>query len=30
MWKTATSFAVEVENGETVVRPQTGPNAKLN
>ncbi|HKO43157.1 MAG TPA: ATP-dependent Clp protease ATP-binding subunit [Pyrinomonadaceae bacterium] len=30
MWKSATNFVVEVENGEVVVRPGTGPNAKLN
>jgi ATP-dependent Clp protease ATP-binding subunit ClpA len=28
MWKTATSFLVDVENGEIVVKPST--NAKLN
>ena len=30
MWKSATNFIVEIENGEIVVRPGTGPNAKLN
>ena len=30
MWKTATSFVVEVENGETVVKAVTGTNANLN
>ena len=30
MWKNATNFVVEIENGEVVVRPGTGPNAKLN
>ncbi len=30
MWKSATNFIVEIENGEVMVRPGTGPNAKLN
>ena len=30
MWKSATNFIVEVEDGEVVVRPGTGLNAKLN
>jgi ATP-dependent Clp protease ATP-binding subunit ClpC len=30
MWKSATNFVVEVENGETVVKTISGPNAKLN
>ncbi|MGH9881866.1 MAG: hypothetical protein ACRD6N_10550 [Pyrinomonadaceae bacterium] len=30
MWKTAASFLVDVENGETVVKPLAGTNASLN
>jgi ATP-dependent Clp protease ATP-binding subunit ClpC len=30
MWKTAGSFLVDVENGETVVKPDSGMNAALN
>ncbi len=29
-WKTATNFVVDVEDGETVVKPVTGTNASLN
>jgi hypothetical protein len=30
MWKTASSFRVDVENGETVVKPSGGGIPKLN
>jgi len=30
MWKSAGTFAVDVENGETIVKPKVGANAKLN
>src|SRR6266542_746555 len=30
MWKTASSFLVDLENGETVVKPDSGTNARLN
>jgi ATP-dependent Clp protease ATP-binding subunit ClpA len=30
LWKTATNFVVDVEDGETVVRPVAGTNASLN
>ena len=30
MWKTATNFVVELENGEAVVKPVAGTNANLN
>jgi ATP-dependent Clp protease ATP-binding subunit ClpA len=30
LWKTATNFVVDVENGETVVKPVEGTNAQLN
>jgi len=30
MWKTSTSFRVDVENGETTVKPVEGNNPKLN
>jgi ATP-dependent Clp protease ATP-binding subunit ClpC len=30
MWKTATNFVVDVEDGETVVKPIAGTNASLN
>ncbi len=30
MWKMATNFVVDVEEGETVVKPVAGTNAKLN
>ncbi len=30
MWKTSSSFVVDVEDGETVVKPVAGTNAKLN
>jgi hypothetical protein len=30
MWKMATNFVVDVEDGETVVKPVAGTNAKLN
>jgi ATP-dependent Clp protease ATP-binding subunit ClpC len=30
MWKTATNFVVDVEDGDTVVKPVNGTNAKLN
>ena len=30
MWKTATSFRVDVENGETVVKANEGNNPQLN
>ncbi len=30
MWKTASSFAVDLENGEAVVKAGPGPNVRLN
>jgi len=30
MWKTATNFVVELEDGEAVVKPVAGTNANLN
>ncbi|HEY6120211.1 MAG TPA: ATP-dependent Clp protease ATP-binding subunit [Pyrinomonadaceae bacterium] len=30
MWKTAQAFRVDQEEGETVVKPVSGPNARLN
>ena len=30
LWKTATNFVVDVEDGETVVKPVAGTNASLN
>src|SRR3989440_3832165 len=30
LWKTATNFVVDVEDGETVVKPVAGANASLN
>jgi hypothetical protein len=30
MWKTATNFVVDVEDGETVVKAVAGINANLN
>ena len=30
MWKTATSFRVDTENGETVVKANEGNNPQLN
>jgi hypothetical protein len=30
MWKTASSFRVDVENGETVVKANEGNNPQLN
>jgi len=30
MWKFASSFGVDIENGEAVVTPDTGTNARLN
>jgi ATP-dependent Clp protease ATP-binding subunit ClpA len=30
MWKTASNFVVDVEDGETIVKPVAGSNANLN
>jgi hypothetical protein len=30
MWKTSSTFRVDVENGETVVNPSGGNNPELN
>jgi ATP-dependent Clp protease ATP-binding subunit ClpA len=30
MWKTASGFRVDLENGETVVKPDSGTNVRLN
>jgi hypothetical protein len=30
MWKTASNFVVDVEDGDTVVKPVAGINANLN